>query len=283
MLKRCITGSCLIAVMVGFFFLRNIDVRFFNIIIGIFATVGTVEILRAFKSRIFKLKSDEDGKMSLCFADKILVTIIILAAVLVIPAYTFFGVMAAFSTLIAAIIFVLIIKIIASENFKTEFWLSVLCVLYPNLLLLAMAYANSLTENSTLALLMIFVSSSLSDTCAYLVGSAIGGKKLCPKISPNKTVSGAIGGLLGGMLGGILLYFICKPTFSFGYGWLVMLAVGLVGALFTEIGDLFESGIKRFCGIKDMGKILPGHGGVLDRIDGIMFASAVMAIAFSLV
>ena len=62
-----------------------------------------------------------------------------------------------------------------------------------------------------------------------------------------------------------------------------MMVVGLVGALFTEIGDLFESAIKRYVGIKDMGKIFPGHGGVLDRIDGIIFASVVMAIIFTLV
>ncbi len=283
MIKRCITGSCLIAVMVGFFLLRNIDVRLFNIIIEIFAVIGTVEILRALKKDVFKSKADENGKLTLCVSDKILATIIMLTAVLVIPAYTFFGIIAAVSTIIAAILCVLVLKIISHTNFSGEFCFSVLSLVYPNLFLLAMAYTNSLTENSTLALLMIFVSSSLSDTCAYLVGSAIGGKKLCPKISPNKTISGAIGGLLGGMLGGVLLYFICKPTFSFDYGWLVMLAIGLVGALFTEIGDLFESGIKRYCGIKDMGKILPGHGGVLDRIDGIMFAGVVMAIAFTLV
>ena len=269
--------------MVGFFLLRTIDIRLFNIVVTLFAVIGTAEIVRALKNHIFKAKADENGKITLCLGDKVLVTLIMATAIALIPVYTFFGIITALAVVISGALLIFIVKLVSKQNLKSELLSSFACILYPNLFLLAMAHVNMLEENSTFALLMIFVGSSLADTFAYLVGSTIGGKKLCPKISPNKTISGAIGGLLGGMIGGVVLYFIYKPVFAFDYAWIVMMVVGLVGALFTEIGDLFESAIKRYVGIKDMGKIFPGHGGVLDRIDGIIFASVVMAIIFTLV
>ena len=137
-----------------------------------------------------------------------------------------------------------------------------------------------------IALLLAFVTSPLCDTMAYLVGSLIGGKKLCPKISPKKTWSGAIGGLFGGIIGGILVYLIFRPEIIVAKPIVIALifaGIGLVSALLTEIGDLFESFIKRRLGFKDSGSILPGHGGVLDRIDGMLFTSVFVCIIFLIV
>ena len=140
-----------------------------------------------------------------------------------------------------------------------------------------------------IGLLLVFVISALTDTFAYLVGMTYGKirkgnvKKLCPKLSPNKTVAGAIGGLIGGAIGSVAIYFIFGGALNLELGWLIFIAIGIVMAIATEVGDLLESLIKRRAGIKDMGKIMPGHGGVLDRIDGILLASLVACLAFLII
>ncbi|WP_312517745.1 phosphatidate cytidylyltransferase [Anaerospora sp.] len=111
-----------------------------------------------------------------------------------------------------------------------------------------------------------FVGTWASDTFAYLVGSKFGKAKLCPAISPGKTREGAIGGLFGSIFAVLILghFFHIALIHSFFMG----VFVGLVAPL----GDLVESSLKRYCCVKDSGRLLPGHGGVLDRFDSIMFA-----------
>ena len=109
------------------------------------------------------------------------------------------------------------------------------------------------------------------DTSAYYVGSYLGRHKLSPAISPGKTVEGAIGGMAGNLLVGSIGKFFFLPALSWGPAVFFCLAVGLAG----QVGDLFESEFKRSSKIKDSGGILPGHGGFLDRIDALLFASPV--------
>ena len=109
------------------------------------------------------------------------------------------------------------------------------------------------------------------DISAFYVGSYLGRHKLNPAISPGKTIEGAIGGLAGNLLVGSIGKFFFLPALSWGPAVLFFLAVGLSG----QVGDLFESEFKRSSKIKDSGGILPGHGGVLDRIDALLFASPV--------
>jgi phosphatidate cytidylyltransferase len=145
--------------------------------------------------------------------------------------------------------------------------------------------------NSNLLILFAFLISSLSDTFAYLFGRFLKGKypkKMAPTISPNKTVVGGIGGVIGGVVGGLVMYFVYNAIFVGSFMdihvWLpIYLIMGFLVALATEFGDLVESCIKRQVGIKDMGKILPGHGGVLDRIDGTLFATMVVYLTFAFV
>jgi phosphatidate cytidylyltransferase len=114
-----------------------------------------------------------------------------------------------------------------------------------------------------------------ADTFAYFVGSRLGGPKLAPVISPNKTWSG----FLGGLCGAALICIPALPLLGLGWsalGWLMLL--GLVTALASVIGDLFESLIKRHAGAKDSGALIPGHGGVMDRLDSIVAAVPVFAI-----
>ena len=118
-----------------------------------------------------------------------------------------------------------------------------------------------------------FIIAWASDIMAYLVGSLIGGKKLWPRFSPNKTWSGFIGGLAAGTAAGVLL-----ATFlDMGIGPVCGAVLGLAAALATMAGDLWESALKRRYGVKDAGKLIPGHGGLLDRVDGLMFAVVVVA------
>lgn len=114
----------------------------------------------------------------------------------------------------------------------------------------------------------VFLIVMLSDTSAYFVGSALGKHRLYPAISPKKSVEGAIGGLIGGLAGVFLAKFLWFPSLP----WLLAGGIGIILGACGQIGDLFESMLKRSYGVKDSGRIIPGHGGLLDRLDSLIFA-----------
>lgn len=122
---------------------------------------------------------------------------------------------------------------------------------------------------------LIFLISFATDTFAFFTGKLIGKHKLIPKLSPNKTVEGAIGGMVGATIISILSNHYLQIGFEFSH----ILVIGITGGIASQIGDLFASKIKRFCGIKDFGNIMPGHGGIIDRIDSII-AVTLLFIAF---
>lgn len=111
-----------------------------------------------------------------------------------------------------------------------------------------------------------------TDTSAYYVGKNFGKTKLLPLVSPNKTVEGAIGGLVGACVASVAFKIIFFDTLSFFDALFLPLILSATG----QMGDLFESFIKRWAGVKDMGSLIPGHGGILDRIDGLLFAAPVL-------
>lgn len=117
------------------------------------------------------------------------------------------------------------------------------------------------------AMLFVFAIVWGTDILAYFVGRAIGGPKLAPRISPGKTWSGAIGGAVAGVAAGTAVALAYFP----GSGWWIP-AVALLLSMSSQIGDLFESFIKRRFGVKDSSRLIPGHGGVMDRVDGLVFA-----------
>jgi phosphatidate cytidylyltransferase len=118
--------------------------------------------------------------------------------------------------------------------------------------------------------IMLLGCTMLSDTFAYFVGRAVGRHKLAPHISPGKTVEGAVGGLVGAVVAALIvrIYSSWMPTKD---AVILGLVIGVVG----QWGDLFESTVKRDFRVKDSGRILPGHGGILDRFDSFLFASFV--------
>lgn len=180
---------------------------------------------------------------------------------------------------------------------------NIFILVYP-MLFLSTAWIVSYKYSALFAVLFaIFVPTLGGDAFAYWFGSMIGGKKLCPKISPKKTIAGGVGGLIGGMVMAILFWVLFEccassyPSFieSCGYtsfidhsidGWqwksaLIYLAIGLICGVISELGDLAASRIKRAIGIKDYGKIFPGHGGFMDRIDSIMYCLVILLVAFT--
>ncbi len=122
-----------------------------------------------------------------------------------------------------------------------------------------------------LVIWLVFIIAWGSDTFAYFVGRAFGKRKLIPSVSPNKTIAGAIGGILGSLiLCGAYAYFFI-PSYTF-----YALFLGAFGAILSQIGDLVASKIKRVNEIKDFGKLMPGHGGVLDRFDSILMTAPIV-------
>lgn len=149
---------------------------------------------------------------------------------------------------------------------------------YAGLSGVSLAWLRDGDQAGLLAILFLFAVVWATDIFAYFVGRSLGGPKLAPSISPGKTQSGALGGTLGGVVAGVAL-----AAFA-GLGNLPLLAlVAFLLSVVSQVGDLFESWIKRRHGVKDSGNIIPGHGGVMDRVDGLVAAAfALYAIGFML-
>lgn len=129
---------------------------------------------------------------------------------------------------------------------------------------------------------LIFLASWFCDTAAYYAGRTFGKHKLCPKVSPKKTIEGSIGGIIGAALAcGIFGYFISGHVEGIAlYNYII---IGLLCGVFCQFGDLVASSIKRYAGIKDYSKLIPGHGGILDRFDSILFSGTIVYFYLTLV
>lgn len=140
-------------------------------------------------------------------------------------------------------------------------------VIYAGLSGIALAAIREGGFSGLAAILFVFAVVWATDILAYFVGRALKGPKLAPRISPGKTWSGAIGGTISAIVAGLLL---TLGLFGHVSAWAVALA--LILSIASQIGDLFESFIKRRFGVKDSSNLIPGHGGVMDRVDGLVFA-----------
>ena len=130
----------------------------------------------------------------------------------------------------------------------------------------------------------VFLCSWGSDTCAYAVGVLFGKHKMTPKLSPKKSIEGAIGGIVGAALLFALYIYLIEQRFElaqFGISPVGAAALGAVGALVSMVGDLAASAIKRDYGIKDYGKLIPGHGGIMDRFDSVIVVAPLIYIGLS--
>ncbi len=288
MLKRTITSIFIVIIVLLCFILRQlVHVRFFDLFIYIIALTCAFEFLRALK----------DG---VTIQQKVLSYIY---TILIIPCISFmYSYALSFTILYVAIVFLFSLFHTKSSSID-KLSKTIFSMFYPTGFFIAFAYINSYHRLfkvddvfSLIILVLIFGCATATDVMAYLVGCTVKGKKLCPSISPNKTISGAIGGVVGGTLSAIIIYYVFK---GLGYDLfvysshnlfanvtpflkgLLVAIIGFVFAIVGEVGDLAESLIKRQLGVKDMGNLLPGHGGMLDRMDSIVFISLFAHILFS--
>ncbi len=169
-------------------------------------------------------------------------------------------------------VFVLIIAVLDHKNIDIERLLMFVCLaLYITAGFSALSYMRVFL--GLWAVVFVLSISWATDTFAYFSGMFFGKKKLCPEISPKKTIAGAIGGTLFGTLAGVLVMWLAKGRPELGLAALPL-------SIISQLGDLAASVIKRRFGVKDYGKIFPGHGGVLDRFDSIIPVSIMSGVMF---
>jgi phosphatidate cytidylyltransferase len=179
-----------------------------------------------------------------------------------------------FLLIIAATFVMLCIPVIDTKYNFIDASISIFAFIYIAVFFSFIVLVESKTHGNFLVWL-IFISSWLCDTTAYYVGRYLGKNKLCPKVSPKKTIEGSIGGLLGSTIAcGIFGYISVSagvdiPLYHF-------LIIGFLCGVFCQFGDLAASSVKRHVNVKDYSNLIPGHGGILDRFDSILFASAVV-------
>ena len=163
-------------------------------------------------------------------------------------------------------------------------------LLYPGMMITLMFPLQDLKPDllSTVALGLCFLIAVANDLFAYEVGTRIGKTKLCPQISPKKTVEGALAGLIGSIVIALIVPMIANwiaPLLPGAQAYQAELPplwhfaiLGLLGGIAAPVGDLTASMVKRHCGIKDFGSIFPGHGGMLDRFDSVIFTGSIVYI-----
>lgn len=300
---RVLTGSVIAVVYVAVFLLATyVHPIFFDVFIFLLATMGVYEMCKAvacFTSEpIFLLD---------------LITVIVGFAGFWFSQYFFksnaAGMTGYFVALAVMILVTVLVTAFSKVFVKGNAVSTIFVMMYPSALLmfavginyfidwmspLGIIKASMPYRNAGIALM--FLVPALTDVFAYQIGSTIKGKKLCPSISPNKTISGAIGGLFGGIFGAGIVLLLSYLAFTynvnlFGLGnrltgdWTTtiinFIALGLFGSVFDQAGDLVASFFKRRAGIKDYSNLLPGHGGVLDRVDGFMFCGVFFYLYFS--
>lgn len=300
MLKRTITGLCILLVIAGFNALRLISPLFFDAFVLIIIYASLIEMFMAYK-----------------VADKkFLKTPLVIFPVGLWAIFKFTNnplIWFVVAMLALFIISMLCELIIDAKNRKignaelntneknvnrpllslTKTTLQV--AIYPTTLLAFLFGINNLGLNlGFIGLIMVFAISIFTDVFAYCFGMMLGQKskgKLAPEISPKKSIIGAIfgaiGGLIAGGLGWLFFYYLgwfnAITTLSLTNSIILFALIGVFGSLLTQFGDLVASAFKRTVGLKDFGNIFPGHGGFMDRVDGQMFCAVCVYALFILI
>lgn len=176
---------------------------------------------------------------------------------------------------VGLLMLMLAVYVLTFPRYKSEQVMAAYFCFYYGPVMLSFIYLTErLQRLGTYAVWMIFIASWICDTCAYFSGMALGKHKMAPVLSPKKTIEGAIGGVLGSALAGaVFCYFLvdAESTRS-SVGMVFAISCG-IGAIISQIGDLAASAIKRNHDIKDYGKCIPGHGGIMDRFDSVIFTA----------
>jgi phosphatidate cytidylyltransferase len=263
MLTRVISGAVLILVVGGMFVLGSFFPIALAAFIAIIAAIGVYEILN--NTGIIKKKVASIGGSIFAFVN-----------VFALLSYTeklWSGLSPVFFMVIYAVFIVGV-----ALKFNKEFGLNCIAAALSFPLIISYAFSTIaglyFRENGLFYLLLLINFSSICDTGAYFTGVLMGKHKLCPNISPKKTIEGAVGGVVWSIICSVILCFVFKKTDS-------ILPLGLATIPFCIVGmfgDLFASVIKRSVDLKDYGKLIPGHGGILDRFDSILLIAPVLSL-----
>lgn len=179
--------------------------------------------------------------------------------------------------LIIIISFIMMVYVFSFPKYEARQVMAVVFSLLYAPVMLSFLYLTRELPAGAFFVWLTFIGSWICDTCAYLVGRAIGKHKLAPVLSPKKSIEGAVGGVLGAALVGFLYAFVLVRLDVIGSKMLLFYPViTTVCSLFSQIGDLAASGIKRNHDIKDYGKLIPGHGGIMDRFDSVIFIAPII-------
>lgn len=278
MLKRAVTAIILVGYAFAMLYLGTaVHYGFLDALIMSFAFVGTYEMYHTFRKSEYK--NSWGAPLLLCVA--------------IYPLWYFLGYKGILIALSLSICLALAVFTFKAEMELKDLLATIFSLIYPMALAsLAFALSREFPCGGTFAISFAIFLPVFSDTFAYLVGSTLGKRKLCPSISPKKTVAGAIGGLLGSVLCAVTFFLLFDLYAVIPVGYVsfsdsvavravVFVVLGIVGGVLAEIGDLAASRIKRTINIKDFGNIFPGHGGVLDRLDSIMFTLVMLFTAFT--
>ncbi len=177
-------------------------------------------------------------------------------------------------TLILLVIAIMIIYVLQYPRHSTADMMQIFFgVVYVGFMLL-FVYMTRMSPNGIRTVWLIFISSWICDTAAYLSGMTLGKHKLVPRLSPKKSVEGAIGGVIGSAVVGFIYALIIGMSDTA----LFVALIAAVGAVISQFGDLLASAIKRDHEIKDYGSIIPGHGGILDRFDSVIITAPIVYI-----
>jgi len=294
MKKRLLTGAVILLVTIGFICLRQFSLYFFDAFALVIMYGALFEVTRIQK------QLNKDVTIWLLFVVPVLECAIFIFA----QGYLIFLLQLALALLI---ILVSLSKEIMGYSKKRniaggkplenipdlfgETKNNLMIFAYPILPLSFMFAINHIGfELGYLGIIMIFVVAMMTDTFAYLVGSKFGKKKLIPEVSPKKSVEGFFGGFLGAILGIVILFLIIFYTNWLGIyastekGIIVcaFIIIAIIGSYANQLGDLIASAYKRKAGVKDFSNIFPGHGGFMDRVDGLMFVSIVVYLVIAL-
>ena len=296
MIKRTVTGIIMAGFLFLIVFLTGYSHFIFDGLVLLVGIIATYEIYAAVTGKPLKASSGDNVNAENKKTYNISIVSLIVALVIVYPMCYFFEYLGLFYSFGIAMMVAFIIFIFDSNKSFNDFAVNCFAIIYPIILLAIIFIMNK--KYGMIPVLLAFVISTVSDAMAYFIGSAIGKRKIFPKISPKKTYAGFFGGIFGGGLGGIIVYLIFElgkfPTYTvftfmglfngnIALTIITYAVVGMIMAVLSEIGDLAASRVKREVGIKDYGKLLGSHGGIMDRIDSVLFSVFMMGIIMEII
>lgn len=258
MRQRILTGAILLLLFVPVFFLA--DTIIFNIVIAFLSMIGTYEMLHCTSVLPIRLLSIPALIYSLCT-----------------PLFARFSYGLLSFLTVVFLFYVFFVSVFTNDDVKTE----KVCVVFATTFYITVSFTSiikvhDVAQNGYLIYFLIFIGAWVTDTFAYFVGKIFGKHKLSPVISPKKTIEGSVGGIVFCVLAFLAFGTVTKIFFDKVPNYFGLALLGFVLSVVGQLGDLTLSAVKRNYGIKDFGKLFPGHGGVLDRFDSIMVLGPVL-------